>query len=135
MCVCINRNEPWRFPAQQKILEYLQEGCTNPLWTQVMGLLDDNAAIWEQLDFDSAWLYFRRAQRKTKIRTKNRRRKSEPAKGADKKEKKDSKDKKDKTEKKSSTSNVSRQPGAAGEGYDASKRGTWLCSRDNSPSV
>ena len=125
MRVCIQRNEPWRFPAQQKILEYLQEGCTNPLWTQVMGLLDFEEVIWEQLDFERAWDFFRRAQRKTKIRTKNRRRKTaEPPKKSDKKDKKDSKEKKDKADKKD-TAPASRPTGAAGEAYDASKRGTW----------
>ena len=53
----------------------------------MIGLLDDDEVIWEQLDFESAWLYFRRAQRRTKIRTKNRRRKSEPSKKSDKEEK------------------------------------------------
>ena len=116
MRVCIQRNEPWRFPAQQKVLEYLQEGCTNPLWTQVMGLLDFEEVIWEQLDFERAWDFFRRAQRKTKIRTKNRRRKTaEPSKKSDKKDKADKKD----------TAPASRPTGAAGEAYDASKRGTW----------
>ena len=52
MRVCIQRNEPWRFPAQQKVLEYLQEGCTNPLWTQVMVLLDFEEVIWEQHNID-----------------------------------------------------------------------------------
>ena len=122
--VCIQRNEPWRFPAQHKVLEYLQEGCTNPLWTQVMGLLDDDEMTWEQLDFEKAWNLFRRAQRKTKIRTKNRRRKIEPSKKSDKKDKKESKEKKDRSDKKD-TAPTSRSSGAADETYDASERGTW----------
>ena len=85
-----------------------------------MGLLDFEEVIWEQLDFEMAWDFFRRAQRKTKIRTKNRRRKTaEPSKKSEKKDKK-----KDKADKKD-TAPASRPTGAAGEAYDASKRGTW----------
>ena len=88
--------EPWRFPAQQRVNGYTQEGMINTLWSKVEFLLGEDENIWEDLSNEDAWEYVKDAQLKLRIKQKNRRRKTPAAKKAAEPAPKDKKDRESK---------------------------------------